>query len=76
MLRAFVRCALSLSLLKRAEFQLDAELKPASEHLPYSHPGAPQNILLTGATGFLGVFLLQQLVRTTTAKVPLCASLY
>lgn len=32
-------------------------------------PNVPQNILLTGATGFLGVFLLSELLHQTSAKI-------
>ncbi len=32
-------------------------------------PRAPENVLLTGATGFLGVHLLAELLATTTARV-------
>jgi thioester reductase-like protein len=33
------------------------------------NPGAPQTVLLTGATGFLGAFLLAELQRQTTATI-------
>jgi thioester reductase-like protein len=34
-----------------------------------AQPGEPRSILLTGATGFLGAFLLSELLRQTTATV-------
>ncbi|MBV9494202.1 MAG: thioester reductase domain-containing protein [Acidobacteria bacterium] len=34
-----------------------------------AHRGEPRNILLTGATGFLGAYLLAELQRTTTATI-------
>jgi amino acid adenylation domain-containing protein/thioester reductase-like protein len=49
----------------------DAELDPS---IYPETPGVdvnlvPQNILLTGATGFLGAFLLDELLRSTTANI-------
>jgi thioester reductase-like protein len=37
--------------------------------LPVEHPARPERILLTGATGFLGAFLLDELLRQTGATV-------
>ncbi|HKO57469.1 MAG TPA: non-ribosomal peptide synthetase, partial [Thermoanaerobaculia bacterium] len=34
-----------------------------------AHQGTPRNVLLTGATGFLGAFLLDELLRATSATV-------
>lgn len=51
----------------RADTELDASIVPEV-------PGVvgnliPQHILLTGATGFLGAFLLDELLRSTTATI-------
>jgi thioester reductase-like protein len=37
--------------------------------LPVEYPARPERILLTGATGFLGAFLLDELLRRTGATV-------
>lgn len=50
-----------------AEARLPAELTPAG--LPVAAIDRPRRILLTGATGFLGSFLLDELLRTTDATV-------
>ncbi len=49
----------------------DTMLSPSifPEHLGVDRASAPQNILLTGATGFLGAFLLDQLLRSTQANI-------
>ncbi|WP_405497779.1 thioester reductase domain-containing protein [Streptomyces sp. NBC_00096] len=50
-----------------AEVRLDEDIRPAGE---VSRVAAdPDEILLTGATGFLGAFLLRDLMRSTTARV-------
>lgn len=50
-----------------AEVRLDEGIRPAAE---ISRVAAdPREILLTGATGFLGAFLLRDLMRSTTATV-------
>jgi thioester reductase-like protein len=46
----------------------DQHLDPWSEHRPPSS-GHPRSILLTGATGFIGSYLLQSLLRESTATV-------
>ncbi len=43
---------------------LPAEVLPAT-----TAPGAPETVLLTGGTGFLGAFLLQELLTQTEAQV-------
>jgi thioester reductase-like protein len=50
----------------RAEVQLDADIEPASEWVP---DGMPRDVFLTGATGFLGAYLLADLLRHTPARV-------
>jgi amino acid adenylation domain-containing protein/thioester reductase-like protein len=50
-----------------ADTQLDPSIFP--ETLGFEPSLAPQHILLTGATGFLGAFLLDELLRTTTATI-------
>ena len=49
-----------------AEAQLADDIVPAAA---FRRPGDPRHILLTGATGFLGAFLLRDLVRETSAVV-------
>ncbi|MBD0421169.1 thioester reductase domain-containing protein, partial [Streptomyces sp. TRM S81-3] len=50
-----------------AEVRLADDVRPAGEAA--AGAGDPREILLTGATGFLGAFLLRDLMRTTTARV-------
>jgi thioester reductase-like protein len=50
-----------------AEVYLDEDIRPADEISRVASD--PDEILLTGATGFLGAFLLRDLMRSTTAKV-------
>ncbi len=48
----------------------DAQLDPCIQPLgPALHPGVPQTILLTGATGFLGAYLLRELCCRTAATI-------
>jgi thioester reductase-like protein len=53
------------------ELSAEAELDPAitGEGLPVENRAAPAHILLTGATGFLGAFLLHELLQRTEATV-------
>ncbi|MEJ2858519.1 MULTISPECIES: thioester reductase domain-containing protein [unclassified Saccharothrix] len=50
-----------------AEVRLAEDIQPAAEVV--THVTAPDEVLLTGATGFLGAFLLRDVLRTTTARV-------
>ncbi|MET0493598.1 MAG: thioester reductase domain-containing protein [Actinoplanes sp.] len=50
-----------------AEIRLADDIRPAAENAGI--PADPRQILLTGATGFLGAFLLRDLVRTTSATI-------
>jgi amino acid adenylation domain-containing protein/thioester reductase-like protein len=45
---------------------LDAELSPSSREVNPSHP---MHVLLTGATGFLGAYLLDALLQRTSATI-------
>src|SRR4051794_20062986 len=49
----------------------DAVLDPTIglNGLPVEHPAQPERVLLTGATGFLGAFLLDEMLRRTDATV-------
>ncbi|MFD8645985.1 type I polyketide synthase [Streptomyces zaomyceticus] len=50
-----------------AEVRLADDIRPAAgDPAP---AGQPRHLLLTGATGFLGAFLLRDLMRTTTATI-------
>lgn len=49
------------------EAGLGFDLPPATGPAP--RPGEPRDILLTGASGFVGAFLLDRLLRSTTARV-------
>ncbi|MFF4215240.1 amino acid adenylation domain-containing protein [Streptomyces nondiastaticus] len=51
----------------RRETELGFVLPPAEGPAP--RPGRPEHVLLTGATGFVGAFLLDRLLRATTALV-------
>jgi amino acid adenylation domain-containing protein/thioester reductase-like protein len=57
---------LSMDQLK-AEAQLDASI--TAGNLVYEHVGEPKHILLTGATGFVGAFLLHDLLKQTSATI-------
>ncbi|MBD2201847.1 amino acid adenylation domain-containing protein [Calothrix sp. FACHB-1219] len=50
-----------------SEVVLDAAIIPATQYIHQSTP--PTAILLTGATGFLGAFLLYELLQKTTADI-------
>ncbi|MEU2826388.1 thioester reductase domain-containing protein [Streptomyces bacillaris] len=52
------------------DFAAEIRLAPdivAAEHV--ERTADPRSVLLTGATGFLGSFLLRELLRTTTARI-------
>ncbi len=50
------------------EATLDASIDP--EGLPFERPAdQPRHVLLTGATGFLGAFLLSELLERTSADI-------
>jgi len=53
------------------ELRTDAILEPSIyPELPYTNSGTePQHIFLTGATGFLGAFLLHELLQQTEATI-------
>lgn len=51
-----------------AEARLDLDLPPAGA-APVPRPAGARHILLTGATGFVGAFLLDRLLRDTDATV-------
>ncbi|MFE2598981.1 thioester reductase domain-containing protein [Streptomyces sp. NPDC059396] len=50
-----------------ADIRLADDIRPAGEVV--RTVGDPREVLLTGASGFLGAFLLRDLMRTTTARV-------
>ncbi len=63
-----------------ADSQLDPEIRamaiaqatsalPLSERDPSAHSPTPRRILLTGATGFFGAFLLRELLSSTEATI-------
>ncbi|MFD7225224.1 amino acid adenylation domain-containing protein [Streptomyces sp. NPDC059892] len=49
------------------ETALGFSLPPAGSPVP--RPGDPSDVLLTGASGFVGAFLLDRLLRDTTARI-------
>ncbi|MFD3916549.1 amino acid adenylation domain-containing protein [Streptomyces sp. NPDC058603] len=49
------------------ETALGFSLPPAGTPVP--RPGDPSDVLLTGASGFVGAFLLDRLLRATTARI-------
>lgn len=51
----------------RNEVELDSEIDPQGSQ--YQHSMEPRSILLTGATGFLGAFLLHELIQQTEANI-------
>ncbi|MFD8913598.1 thioester reductase domain-containing protein [Streptomyces sp. NPDC059575] len=50
-----------------AEIRLADDIRPAAEVVRVA--ADPREVLLTGATGFLGAYLLRDLMRTTSARV-------
>ncbi|KOX51448.1 thioester reductase domain-containing protein, partial [Streptomyces sp. NRRL F-6492] len=50
-----------------AEVRLAGDIRPAAEVVRWVDD--PREVLLTGASGFLGAFLLRDLMRSTTARV-------
>jgi thioester reductase-like protein len=53
-----------------AEVVLDPAIRGADEGpMPTGRPADPEAVLLTGATGFLGAFLLRDLLEQTRARV-------
>ncbi|HEY9747253.1 MAG TPA: amino acid adenylation domain-containing protein, partial [Allocoleopsis sp.] len=62
--------SLTQTLVLKAEAILPAEISPiGAQALEICQITHPQNILLTGATGFLGAFLLQELLQHTEAHI-------
>jgi thioester reductase-like protein len=57
--------------LQEPDILADTILSPSifPENLAVEGDSAPQNILLTGATGFLGAFLLDELIQSTQANI-------
>ncbi|MFE7115632.1 thioester reductase domain-containing protein [Streptomyces sp. NPDC057654] len=54
----------------RADAVLDPDIRPADGHtVPGESWRDPSDVLLTGATGFVGAFLLDELLRSTKATV-------
>jgi len=52
-----------------AEVELPAEVDPRAAELPLASRAEPASVLVTGATGFLGAFLLRELLDRTSAEV-------
>jgi amino acid adenylation domain-containing protein/thioester reductase-like protein len=52
-----------------AQLRLDVRLDPEIVGGPARRPGPPRQVLLTGATGFIGTHLLRELVERTGARV-------
>lgn len=50
-----------------ADIVLDQNIKPLDTNNPFSFN--PRSVLLTGATGFLGIHILEKLIETTDATV-------
>ena len=60
------RLAVNVATLE-GEARLDTSIDP--EGVPFERSGEPRHILLTGATGFLGAFLLRELLERTEADI-------
>ena len=52
-----------------SEIVLDPQIYPKNKFVKEEQITQPCNILLTGATGFLGAYLLDELLKTTKAKI-------
>ena len=62
------RAGLAVPASVAADLILDPTIIPTGS-TPISDPNSAQQILLTGATGFLGAFLLDELISRTTAEI-------
>jgi len=52
-----------------AQVELPAEIDPRAAELPLGPREEPASVLVTGATGFLGAFLVRELLDRTAAEV-------
>lgn len=64
------RCRKNLLMIDylKQQINLDEDIKSYDEKW-YKYPTSPDAIFLTGVTGFLGIFLLQELLRDTSAEI-------
>jgi len=53
----------------QAQVQLPIEIDPRNARLPATSRATPASVLVTGATGFLGAYLVRELLDTTTAEI-------
>lgn len=53
----------------QAQVQLPPEIHPRNARLPAAARAAPRSVLVTGATGFLGAYLVRELLDTTAAEI-------
>jgi len=65
------RNVIRMNQLSMEELKAEARLEPgiSTDGLDYKHVNEPKHILLTGATGFVGAFLLHDLLEQTSATV-------
>jgi amino acid adenylation domain-containing protein/thioester reductase-like protein len=61
--------AMALDDRLRAAAALAPEIRPPATAISAAAPAAPREVLLTGATGFLGAWLVRELLRQTGARV-------
>ena len=52
-----------------AEARLDDDIRPQKKKIAASRIENPRNVFITGATGFLGVYLIGELLRQTQATI-------
>ncbi|MDR1235547.1 MAG: amino acid adenylation domain-containing protein [Holosporaceae bacterium] len=62
-------CNSSVSSQFEKDIFLDPKIKPIADNASESRVDAQKSVLLTGATGFLGAYLLGDLYRLTKAKI-------
>jgi thioester reductase-like protein len=53
----------------QGKVELPAEIDPRNAPLPATPRATPASVLITGATGFLGAYLVRELLDTTTAEI-------
>jgi amino acid adenylation domain-containing protein/thioester reductase-like protein len=62
-------CSSSIASQFKEDIFLDPKIKPLTQNISKIATNTPKNVLLTGASGFLGAYLLNDLYRLTDSKI-------